>query len=177
MKKYVLLLATTLVLVGCSQKASDTKVSSETTVPGTTVLETTVSTTETKTNAKLKDENLEEIKEELFKNTNIIYQFAIDVKENKLDTSIKNFSNFSTRINDDMKNLKTDVINKKVFPDKDIQPILKLYNALSEFYKVGITGNKEKINRALKIVDDHVKKASKLFDNQLPEKYQEYHNK
>ena len=76
-----------------------------------------------------------------------------------------------------MQNLKTDVISKKAFPDKDIQPILKLYNALSEFYKVAITGNKEKINQALKIVDNHVKNASKLFDNQLPEKYQEYHNK
>lgn len=175
MKKYVLLLATTLFLVGCSQKATDTNVSSETTV--TTVLETTVSTTETKTNAKLKDEKLEEIKEELFKNTDIIYQFAIDVKQNKLDTSVKNLTNFNARINDDMKNLKTDVISKKAFPDKDIQPILKLYNALSEFYKVAITGNKEKINQALKIVDNHVKNASKLFDNQLPEKYQEYHNK
>lgn len=173
MKKYVLLLATTLVLVGCSQKSTDTKVSNETTV--TTVSETTVSTTETKTNAKLKDEKLEEIKEELFKNTDIIYQFAIDVKENKLDTSVKNLTNFNARINDDMKNLKTDVISKKAFPDKDIQPILKLYNALSEFYKVAITGNKEKINQALKIVDNHVKSASKLFDNQLPEKYQEYH--
>ena len=171
MKKYVLLLATTLFLVGCSQKASDNKVSNETTA--TTVLETT----ETKTNAKLKDEKLEEIKEELFKNTDIVYQFAIDVKENKLDTSVKNLSNFNARINDDMQNLKTDVISKKAFPDKDIQPILKLYNALSEFYKVAITGNKDKINQALKIVDDHVKKASKLFDNQLPEKYQEYHNK
>lgn len=171
MKKYVLLLATTLVLVGCSQKASDNKVSSETTV--TTVSETT----ETKTNAKLKDEKLEEIKQELFKNTDIVYQFAIDVKENKLDTSVKNLSAFNDRINDDMKNLKTDVISKKAFPDKDIQPILKLYNALSEFYKVAITGNKEKINQALKIVDNHVKNASKLFDNQLPEKYQEYHNK
>ena len=175
MKKYVLLLATTLVLVGCSQKSTDTKVSNETTA--TTVLETTVSTTETKTNAKLKDEKLEEIKEELFKNTDVIYQFAIDVKENKLDTSVKNLTNFNARINDDMKNLKTDVISKKAFPDKDIQPILKLYNALSEFYKVAITGNKEKINQALKIVDNHVKNASKLFDNQLPEKYQEYHNK
>lgn len=171
MKKYVLLLATTLFLVGCSQNASDNKVSNETTV--TTVLETT----ETKTNAKLKDEKLEEIKQELFKNTDIVYQFAIDVKENKLDTSVKNLSNFNARINDDMKNLKTDVISKKVFPDKDIQPILKLYNALSEFYKVAITGNKDKINQALKIVDNHVKNASKLFDNQLPEKYQEYHNK
>ena len=169
MKKYVLLLATTLFLVGCSQNASDNKVSSETTV--TTVLETT----ETKTNAKLKDEKLEEIKQELFKNTDIVYQFAIDVKENKLDTSVKNISAFNDRINDDMKNLKTDVISKKAFPDKDIQPILKLYNALSEFYKVAITGNKEKINQALKIVDNHVKNASKLFDNQLPEKYQEYH--
>ena len=175
MKKYVLLLATTLVLVGCSQKASDNKVSNETTV--TTVSETTISTTETKTNAKLKDEKLEEIKEELFKNTDIIYQFAIDVKENKLDTSVKNLTNFNARINDDMKNLKTDVISKKAFPDKDIQPILKLYNALSEFYKVAITGNKEKINQALKNVDNYVKNASKLFDNQLPEKYQEYHNK
>ena len=171
MKKYVLLLATTLVLVGCSQKASDNKVSSETTV--TTVSETT----ETKANAKLKDEKLEEIKQELFKNTDIVYQFAIDVKENKLDTSVKNLSAFNDRINDDMKNLKTDVISKKAFPDKDIQPILKLYNALSEFYKVAITGNKEKINQALKIVDNHVKNASKLFDNQLPEKYLEYHNK
>ena len=171
MKKYVLLLATTLVLVGCSQNASDNKVSSETTV--TTVSETT----ETKTNAKLKDEKLEEIKQELFKNTDIVYQFAIDVKENKLDTSVKNLSAFNDRINDDMKNLKTDVISKKAFPDKDIQPILKLYNALSEFYKVAITGNKEKINQALKIIDNHVKNASKLFDNQLPEKYQEYHNK
>lgn len=171
MKKYVLLLATTLFLVGCSQKASDNKASSETTV--TTVSETT----ETKTNAKLKDEKLEEIKQELFKNTDIVYQFAIDVKENKLDTSVKNLSAFNDRINDDMKNLKTDVISKKAFPDKDIQPILKLYNALSEFYKVAITGNKEKINQALKIVDNHVKNASKLFDNQLPEKYQEYHNK
>lgn len=175
MKKYVLLLVTTLFLVGCSQKSTDTKVSNETTA--TTVLETTVSTTETKTNAKLKDEKLEEIKEELFKNTDIIYQFAIDVKENKLDTSVKNLTNFNARINDDMQNLKTDVISKKAFPDKDIQPILKLYNALSEFYKVAITGNKEKINQALKIVDNHVKNASKLFDNQLPEKYQEYHNK
>lgn len=175
MKKYVLLLATTLVLVGCSQKSTDTKVSNETTA--TTVSETTVSTTETKTNAKLKDEKLEEIKEELFKNTDVVYQFAIDVKENKLDTSVKNLTNFNDRINDDMKNLKTDVISKKAFPDKDIQPILKLYNALSEFYKVAITGNKEKINQALKIVDNHVKNASKLFDNQLPEKYQEYHNK
>lgn len=174
MKKYVLLLATTLFLVGCSQKASDNSVSSETTVPVTTVLETTVSTT---TNAKLKDEKLEEIKEELFKNTDIVYQFAIDVKENKLDTSVKNLTNFNARINDDMKKLKTDVINKKAFPDKDIQPILKLYNALSEFYKVGITGNKEKIYSAIKIIDNHVKNASKLFDNQLPEKYQEYHNK
>lgn len=169
MKKYVLLLATTLFLVGCSQKTNDTKVSNETTV--TTVLETT----ETKTNAKLKDEKLEEIKEELFKNTDVVYQFAIDVKENKLDTSVKNLTNFNARINDDMQNLKTDVISKKAFPDKDIQPILKLYNALSEFYKVAITGNKEKINQALKIVDNHVKNASKLFDNQLPEKYQEYH--
>ena len=175
MKKYVLLLATTLVLVGCSQKSTDTKVSNETTT--TTVLETTVSSTETKTNAKLKDEKLEEIKEELFKNTDVIYQFAIDVKENKLDTSVKNLTNFNARINDDMQNLKTDVISKKAFPDKDIQPILKLYNALSEFYKVAITGNKEKIDKALKIVDNHVKNASKLFDNQLPEKYQEYHNK
>lgn len=175
MKKYVLLLATTLVLVGCSQKSTDTKVSNETTA--TTVLETTVSTTETKTNAKLKDEKLEEIKEELFKNTDVVYQFAIDVKENKLDTSVKNLTNFNARINDDMQNLKTDVISKKAFPDKDIQPILKLYNALSEFYKVAITGNKEKINQALKIVDNHVKNASKMFDNQLPEKYQEYHNK
>ena len=175
MKKYVLLLATTLVLVGCSQKSTDTKVSNETTA--TTVLETTVSTTETKTNAKLKDEKLEEIKEELFKNTDVVYQFAIDVKENKLDTSVKNLTNFNARINDDMQNLKTDVISKKAFPDKDIQPILKLYNALSEFYKVAITGNKEKINQALKIVDNHVKNASKLLDNQLPEKYQEYHNK
>ena len=175
MKKYVLLLATTLVLVGCSQKASDTKVSNETSV--TTVVETTVSTTETKTNAKLKDEKLEEIKQELFKNTDIVYQFAIDVKENKLDTSVKNLSAFNARINDDMKNLKTDVISKKAVPDKDIQPILKLYNALSEFYKVAITGNKEKIDKALKIVDNYVKNASKLFDNQLPEKYQEYHNK
>lgn len=175
MKKYVLLLATTLVLVGCSQKSTDTKVSNETTA--TTVLETTVSTTETKTNAKLKDEKLEGIKEELFKNTDVVYQFAIDVKENKLDTSVKNLTNFNARINDDMQNLKTDVISKKAFPDKDIQPILKLYNALSEFYKVAITGNKEKINQALKIVDNHVKNASKLFDNQLPEKYQEYHNK
>ena len=175
MKKYVLLLATTLVLVGCSQKSTDTKVSNETTA--TTVLETTVATTETKTNAKLKDEKLEEIKEELFKNTDVVYQFAIDVKENKLDTSVKNLTNFNARINDDMKNLKTDVISKKAFSDKDIQPILKLYNALSEFYKVAITGNKEKINQALKIVDNHVKNASKLFDNQLPEKYQEYHNK
>ena len=175
MKKYVLLLATTLFLVGCSQKATDTNVSSETTA--TTVLETTVSTTETKTNAKLKDEKLEEIKEELFKNTDIIYQFAIDVKENKLDTSVKNLTNFNARINDDMNNLKTDVISKKAFPDKDIQPILKLYNALSEFYKVAITGNKEKIDKAIKIVDGYVKNASKLFDNQLPEKYQEYHNK
>lgn len=173
MKKYVLLLATTLVLVGCSQKSTDTKVSNETTA--TTVLETTVSTTETKTNAKLKDEKLEEIKEELFKNTDVVYQFAIDVKENKLDTSVKNLTNFNARINDDMQNLKTDVISKKAFSDKDIQPILKLYNALSEFYKVAITGNKEKINQALKIVDNHVKNASKLFDNQLPEKYQEYH--
>lgn len=171
MKKYVLLLATTLVLVGCSQKASDNKVSNETTA--TTVLETTVSTTDT--NAKLKDEKLEEIKEELFKNTDVVYQFAIDVKENKLDTSVKNLTNFNARINDDMQNLKTDVISKKAFPDKDIQPILKLYNALSEFYKVAITGNKEKINQAIKIVDNHVKNASKLFDNQLPEKYQEYH--
>ena len=175
MKKYVLLLATTLVLVGCSQKSTDTKVSNETTA--TTVLETTVSTTETKTNSKLKDEKLEEIKEELFKNTDVVYQFAIDVKENKLDTSVKNLTNFNARINDDMQNLKTDVISKKAFPDKDIQPILKLYNALSEFYKVAITGNKEKINQALKIVDNHVKNASKLLDNQLPEKYQEYHNK
>lgn len=173
MKKYVLLLATTLVLVGCSQKSTDTKVSNETTA--TTVSETAVSTTETKTNAKLKDEKLEEIKEELFKNTDVVYQFAIDVKENKLDTSVKNLTNFNARINDDMQNLKTDVISKKAFPDKDIQPILKLYNALSEFYKVAITGNKEKINQALKIVDNHVKNASKLFDNQLPEKYQEYH--
>lgn len=171
MKKYILLFATTLFLVGCSQNASDNKVSSETTV--TTVLETT----ETKTNAKLKDEKLEEIKQELFKNTDIVYQFAIDVKENKLDTSVKNLSAFNDRINDDMKNLKTDVISKKAFPDKDIQPILKLYNALSEFYKVAITGNKDKINQALKIIDNHVKNASKLFDNQLPEKYQEYHNK
>lgn len=171
MKKYVLLFATTLFLVGCSQNASDNKVSSETTV--TTVSETT----ETKTNAKLKDEKLEEIKQELFKNTDIVYQFAIDVKENKLDTSVKNLTNFNARINDDMNNLKTDVISKKAFPDKDIQPILKLYNALSEFYKVAITGNKDKINQALKIVDNHVKNASKLFDNQLPEKYQEYHNK
>lgn len=175
MKKYVLLFATSLFLVGCSQKATDTNVSSETTV--TTVSETTISTTETKTNAKLKDEKLEEIKEELFKNANVVYQFAIDVKENKLDTSVKNLSAFNARINDDMNNLKTDVINKKAFPDKDIQPILKLYNALSEFYKVAITGNKEKINQALKIVDNHVKNASKLLDNQLPEKYQEYHNK
>lgn len=175
MKKYVLLLATTLFLVGCSQKTSDTNVSNETTVPVTTVLETTVSTT--KTNATLKDEKLEEIKEELFKNTNIVYQFAIDVKENKLDTSVKNLTNFNARINDDMNNLKTDVINKKAFPDKDIQPILKLYNALSEFYKVGITGNKEKIYSAIKNIDNYVKNASKLFDNQLPEKYQEYHNK
>ena len=167
MKKYVLLLATTLFLVGCSQKSSDTNV--------TTVSETTVSTTET--NAKLKDEKLEEIKEELFKNTNVVYQFVIDVKENKLDTSVKNLTNYNARINDDMKNLKTDVINKKAFPDKDIQPILKLYNALSEFYKVGITGNKEKIYSAIKNIDNHVKNASKLFDNQLPEKYKEYHNK
>lgn len=171
MKKYVLLLATTLVLVGCSQNASDNK----TTV--TTVTETTTATTETQSNAKLKDEKLEEIKEELFKNADVVYQFAIDVKENKLDTSVKNLSAFNDRINDDMKNLKTDVISKKAFPDKDIQPILKLYNALSEFYKVAITGNKEKINQALKIVDNHVKNASKLLDNQLPEKYQEYHNK
>lgn len=172
MKKYILLLATTLVLVGCSQKASDTTASNE-----TTVSETTVSTTEVKSNAKLKDEKLEEIKEELFKDTDIVYQFAIDVKENRLDTSVKNISNFNDRVNSDMKNLKTDVISKKAFQDKDIQPILKLYNALSEFYKVAITGSKVKINSAINILDNYVKNASKLLDNQLPEKYQEYHNK
>ena len=42
-----------------------------------------------------------------------------------------------------MKNLKR-TLSVKGLSDKDIQPILKLYNALSEFYKVAITGNKEK---------------------------------